>query len=123
MNKLCILIILVIGCSFAGQAQEKRDTIHARNVMAQRTAIRDELGLSKEQAKKLKGVNQDFRSRMQTLKSDSTLSRQQRRERSRNLLKERDEQVDKILTPDQQKKFHEMERQRANKRKFQEEEQ
>lgn len=122
MIKTTLVILTLLVCSLGSYAQEKRDTIRPANKVTpnQRQVMRDELGLSKEQAKKLKTINQDFRSKMQTVKGDSTLTRVQRKEKSRELLKSRSEEVDKILTADQQKKFHELERQQMAKRKNQE---
>jgi Spy/CpxP family protein refolding chaperone len=119
MIKITLIILTIVAFTLGSYAQEKRDTIRPANKVTpnQRQMMRDELGLSKEQAKKLKTINQDFRSKMQSVKGDSTLTRGQRKEKSRELLKSRSEEVDKILTPDQQKKFHELERQQMAKRK------
>jgi hypothetical protein len=121
MIKPALIFIALIIC-LGSFAQEKRDTIRPVNKVTpnQRQVLRDELGLSKEQARKLKTINQDFKGKQQVLKSDSTLSRIQRREKNKALLKERSDAVDKILTPDQQKKFHELERKQMARRKQQE---
>jgi len=115
MNKLTWLIIILVSCSLTVMAQEKRDTIHRSSPPSAKAQMRDELGLSKEQAKKLKAVNQDFRSRRQTIENDTALTKSERREKSRGLAKDREAEINKILTPEQQKKFHDIRRQRLEK--------
>jgi hypothetical protein len=103
-------------------AQEKRDTIRSidRKQMinarqAQKTLI-DSLDLTKTQAKKFKELNREFRTRVKELRENTQLSAADRKERSRELLHKRKQELQKILTPEQLEKYRRMiKEQRENK--------
>lgn len=69
------------------------------------------LGLSEEQAGKIKAVFESQRPAMQALRDDQSLSRDQRREKMMELRKTADAEISAILTPEQKTKWEEMRQQ------------
>jgi len=72
------------------------------------------LGLSDDQAQKVATVFESQRPAMQTLRDDTSLSRDQRREKMREIHKDIQSQLAGILTPDQMAKW---EQERAEREK------
>lgn len=104
MKVLTGITLLLLAASLQTTAQEKRDTIHFKPTTDKKIKLRDELGLSKKQAKELKSSNKDFKEKAQQIKSDTTINRQERRQMMKSLLKERSAKVDSVLTPEQREK-------------------
>jgi hypothetical protein len=105
MKKMTVLLACIIALQVTATAQ--RDTIRTSMPRQEQSKhpLKDELNLSKEQGKKLKGINKEFKEKSDAVRSDSTLSQTARREKMGALLKERNENIKKILTPEQQEKF------------------
>lgn len=117
MKKLIVILLIITGCQLAASAQEKRDTIRGENKVAQRVKMKNELGLSKEQGKKMKELNEGFKTRLQAIKNDSTLTTEQRKEKNQVVLEERKQKVNEILTPDQQAKYRQLGKDNMKERK------
>jgi protein CpxP len=66
------------------------------------------LNLSSDQQAKLKPILEDQRKQMETVHSDSSLSREDRMSKMQDLRKSSDEQIKGVLNPDQQKSFDKM---------------
>lgn len=116
MRKILSLVCLLFLFTGISRAQEPRDTIHASSRVTGRPNMRDILGLSRDQAKKLKALNQDFRQQAEALKSDSTLDDRTRREKHHALMMERNRKMMDILTPEQQEKLRAYRKEHPRKR-------
>ncbi|RYY99765.1 MAG: hypothetical protein EOO11_03830 [Chitinophagaceae bacterium] len=66
--------------------------------------MQQELNLSAEQQQRMKTVNTEFRTKMEALRNDQSLSQEQRRSKHQELAQAHREQLKAILTPEQQEK-------------------
>lgn len=66
------------------------------------------LGLSADQEAKWKDISQQQKAALDALRDDKTVSREDRRAKAMDLMKQYADQHRAILTPDQQKEFDEM---------------
>jgi Spy/CpxP family protein refolding chaperone len=111
---LSLLLLTVFTC----HAQEKkRDTIGYQPTTKEKIKIKRELGLSKKQVKELKASNSDFKQQLQDIKTDSTLSQQERREALKNLQQQRRQKMDSVLTPAQQEKIKALRKEKREQKK------
>ena len=105
MKIIYSLLSLLLLTVLTSQAQEKRDTIGYHPTTKEKIKIKRELGLSKKQVKELKASHSDFKQQLQNIKTDSTLSQQERREALKDLHQQRQQKMDSVLTPEQQEKI------------------
>jgi len=68
---------------------------------------KDELNLTKEQGTELKEINKNFKEKARSIKENTSLSQEQKKEQFSKLNVERKEKLNTILTPEQQQKFNE----------------
>ncbi len=73
-----------------------------------------QLNLTTDQQGKVLDVLKSEQSQMQSLHSDSSLSQEDRRSKAMDIHKTSNEQIRALLTPDQQKKFDEMQSRHGN---------
>ena len=78
--------------------------------------LKKELNLTANQEAKLKGIFEEFRTKAQSLRSNSSLSQEQRKEQMKSLMQQYMSQGKSVLTPEQAKKFDEMKSKRQNRR-------
>jgi Spy/CpxP family protein refolding chaperone len=123
MNKCILILVSILILSLTLNAQEKRDTIRSVNkstvatAKQKRNAIIDSLDLTKAQSKKLKALNKEFRVQLKDVKENNQLSAAERKEKNRDLLMKRQEELRKILTADQFAKYQQLMKQyRGNKK-------
>jgi len=123
MNKYIFLFVPLLILSLTLSAQEKRDTIHSVNKSStasakqKRNAIIDSLDLTKAQSKKLKALNKEFRAQLKDIKENNQLSTAERKERNKDLLKKHQEEIRKILSPDQFAKYQQLMKQYSGSKK------
>ncbi|MEO5599663.1 MAG: hypothetical protein ABIR06_01925 [Cyclobacteriaceae bacterium] len=79
--------------------------------------LKTELNLSDDQYKKMLGINSRMSSRMRSVRSDSTVSRQNSRQEMQKLKAEKNAAVKEILSEDQYKKFLAYEDEKFSKRR------
>lgn len=77
----------------------------------------DDLNLSSDQQRQMKDINESFKSKMQALKQDQSLSAEARKQRRMDILNERHRQMEAILTPEQKKKWQEDKKEWKDERK------
>lgn len=65
----------------------------------------EDLNLSKDQQAKLKTLSEEGRKEMQTIRDNSALNDEQKKEKMQEFQKNQKEKRDKILTPEQSKKL------------------
>jgi len=81
---------------------ERRKAMHDKMVK--------ELGLSDQQQSQLKALHEDGRKQMQAIRNDSSLTKEQKKQKFQELRAQQHEKMNAILTPEQQAKmkdFHE----------------
>lgn len=72
----------------------------------------EQLQLSTEQCSKIQAIQESFAPRTRAIFDDTTLSREQRREKMRPLRTESEAQIRQVLTAGQQTKYDQMQAQR-----------
>ena len=73
--------------------------------------LKDRLGLSDSQTAQVKTILEDGRTKMEALRSNSSLSQDDRRSQAMSLRKAENEKIEALLTPDQKTKFETMQQQ------------
>jgi hypothetical protein len=114
-----LLSLFFLSCTFIPtlQAQEKRDTIRAKNTVEAKQKIADELGLDKKNAKELKEVNKEFAGKLKELRTDSSLTKMQKRTQMRSLMEQREAKLKTILTAEQLAKYKELQKEQIKNRR------
>ncbi|RYZ27934.1 MAG: hypothetical protein EOO10_11180 [Chitinophagaceae bacterium] len=85
------------------------------NFGQQAAFFKKELNLSSDQETKLKGIFQDFQTKSKALRSNTSLSKEQKREQMQSLAKQYMDQGKTVLNADQLKKLDEMKSKRKGK--------
>jgi hypothetical protein len=117
MKHLLSLLLASILFTDGLLAQEKRDTIRAKNSIEAKQKIADELGLDKKKAKELKEVNKEFAGKLKELRTDSSLTKMQKRMQMRSLMEQREAKLKTILTTEQLVKYKELQKEQIRNRK------
>lgn len=112
--------MLFFSCSLVARAQEtvtQQADPQAQNSMHQRQHadrldwLTKQLNLTDEQKAKIKPILANEEKQMRTVREDTSLSQQQKHDRMMQLHDTADSQINDVLTPEQQKKFTELEAQ------------
>lgn len=77
----------------------------------------DELGLSAEQKTKMKEIGQSFKGKMKAIKSDASLSKDQKKMQAGEVSKQHQADVKALLSPEQFTKWEEITKERRAKMK------
>jgi Spy/CpxP family protein refolding chaperone len=127
MKKL-VLTVIVIGALVMGLAAA---TIPARaqDQETQRAGARkmpsaddvvqrlgQKLNLSDDQKAQIKPIIADRQQKMQAIRSDTSMRRDQKRPQMKSIMEDSDKKINAILTPDQQKQYAELEQQMRERR-------
>jgi Spy/CpxP family protein refolding chaperone len=78
--------------------------------------FKKELNLTADQESKLKGIFQEFRTKAKDIRSNNSLTQEQKKTQIRSLAQQYMAQGKTVLTPEQAKKFDELKGKRWNKR-------
>jgi Spy/CpxP family protein refolding chaperone len=78
--------------------------------------LQDQLGLSVEQMQKLKAHRESQKAKMDALLEDSTLNKDQKREKMRSIMESGRSEIESILTPAQLEKMKQLRLERMAKR-------
>lgn len=97
------------------QASDAMNTAQQSSVDSRLQAISDKLNLSDDQKTKLKPILQDESSQLKALKSDTSMSSEQKMDKAKEIRASHKSQIDAILTPDQQQKWQQMKDQAMDK--------
>lgn len=100
-----------MGMGKKGKAFGKRGDMRGQSAF-----LKKELNLTAAQETKLKSIFEEFRTKAQGLRSNSSLSQEQRKEQMKSLAQQYMSQGKAVLTPEQAKKFEEMKGKRFNRR-------
>jgi len=123
---LIILIVLAAGLSLAQTSQEsqapaaeKHAGMHhnGESVDQHLQMLSDRLNLTDDQKAKLKPILQDQMQQMKAVHEDSSLSREQKRDKLKSIHESFGDQIKAVLTPEQQTKFKQMRQEQMEKHK------
>ncbi len=114
INKFSVITGLALGslvaCSNLAMAQDQKPGGGRRGPSVEQRMERmtEELKLTDEQKPKVKAVLEDSQKKQQELFSDSSVSREDRREKMRGIRDNEDKKLKEILTADQNSKLEKM---------------
>lgn len=114
-----IIGVFSITASYAQSTPPQRENKEARpgerrggwNMMD----MYKDLNLTKDQEAKLKTINEEQREKFQALREDKSLSDDSRREKMRELQKDRQDKINAVLTKEQQEKLTAKMKERGNR--------
>ena len=85
---------------------------HAPNPDRMATHLQKKLNLSEDQVNQIKPVLQDRAQQLSALRSDTTLSQQDRRTKARDIIKDSNTKIEAVLNDTQKQQFEQMRQQR-----------
>ncbi len=97
-----------------GKKEDRKDG-QAGKGMQRGEGFQKDLGLSADQQQKMEQLRNDFRNRFSSLRSDNSLTDDQKKAKIQDIRKQQQEQMKSILTPEQIQKM-ESQRQQRNKK-------
>jgi protein CpxP len=128
-SMLTILMLLAAGLTFAQPSQESQAPTPNKHAGMQRGESADQhlqmlsekLNLTDDQKAKLKPILQDQMQQMKAVREDSSLSEEQKRAKMKPIHDTLHDQINAVLTPEQQAKFKQMRQEQMQKHKGMEE--
>lgn len=109
---ICFSAVLVNA-----QDMEKKEMTTQDRVVKQTDRLTKELGLSEDQAAKLFIINKEFGEQMDMRKEEGKADREAKKKETEALRQAHSEKINALLTPEQQKKFLEIQHAQKDKRK------
>lgn len=115
----CFVVLLLFGFSSTARAQdtatqqsstqaESQNGAHHMQHQSRLEYMSKELNLTDDQKAKIKPVLEDEMSKMKSVRDDTSLSQDQKRDKMKDIRENTDSQITGVLTPDQQKKYEDM---------------
>ena len=121
---LTILVLSAPGVTFAqtspqASTPDKHAGMRQKGMSAEQhlQMLSEKLNLTDDQKAKLKPILQDELQQMKTVREDTSLSEDQRRAKMKSIHESLHEQINAVLTPEQQTKFKEMQQEGMGKHK------
>lgn len=118
MRKLTLLVVLAIAAlgpltrpTFAGDAGKDRGKGRGSGEMLER--LKKELSLTDNQVTKIKPILEDQAKQVRALREDKSTPNDQKRTKYREIMQKSQNEIGKILTPDQKKKWEEATKERG----------
>ncbi|HZS72007.1 MAG TPA: hypothetical protein VFA13_09230 [Candidatus Acidoferrum sp.] len=99
----------------ASQQQEQSHASQQSSVDARLNHLSEELNLTQEQKTKLRPILADEAQQLQAIHNDTSLSREQKMAKMKEVRDSHQPQINEILTPEQQKKWAEMKKEAREK--------
>jgi Spy/CpxP family protein refolding chaperone len=119
---LTIVVVLTTGLLLAGQTYPAPQTPPAQGQPAMGTTaethlqmLTEKLNLTDEQKAKLKPVLQDQDQQLKAVRDDTSLSQEQKSAKKKAIHESFHEQINSVLTPEQQAKFKQMKQEAMEK--------
>jgi len=100
---------------FAKLKTLRPDSTHHEMQHMQKENLTTRLNLSPEQSEKLQAMQEKTQQEMQQLQQDSSITEANKKLRMEQLKKQRREELQTLLTPDQQRRYKEMQTRKKNK--------
>jgi protein CpxP len=124
-STLTTLFVLTAGLLFAGQTSQPPQTPSTPGQSAMGTTasgpdahlqmLTEKLNLTDDQKAKLRPILQDQEQQLRAVHDDTSLSQEQKRAKKKAIHESFHEQINAVLTPEQQAKFKEMKHQGMEK--------
>lgn len=121
---LAILVLSAAGVTFAqtspqASTADKHAGMHQKGESAEQhlQMLSEKLNLTDDQKAKLKPILQDQMQQMKAVREDSSLSEDQKRAKMKSIHESLHDQINAVLTPEQQAKFKQMQRDEMEKHK------
>ncbi|HEX2662221.1 MAG TPA: hypothetical protein VHM93_05270 [Candidatus Acidoferrum sp.] len=121
---LAILVLSAAGATFAqtspqASTADKHAQMHQKGESAEQhlQMLSDKLNLTDDQKAKLKPILQDQMQQMKAVREDSSLSEDQKRTKMKSIHESLHDQINAVLTPEQQAKFKQMQHDQMEKHK------
>jgi periplasmic protein CpxP/Spy len=92
---------------FAGAQTATGTDNSAANANTQKQSGKNELGLNADQKSQIKQIRQNEKQQIQAVKTDNSLSKDQKKAKIKDIRQNSTSQINGLLTPEQQKKFAE----------------
>lgn len=108
MKKLFLSLIILASVSLTAFSQK------SENRRGNRQNAAKELNLTEDQQQKMKSINEDFKSKIDALKADQSLSKEAKQDKMKELFGTKRTEMQALLTPEQQTKMKEMREKRKN---------
>ena len=99
--KLLSIVIILFAFTINAEAQTKHNK-------KERNEMMKSLNLSKQQKQQLKAFHKSGKSERETIKNNTALSQEQKKEKMEQLHKEKHDKMESILTPEQKQKMLQM---------------
>ena len=119
-----ILVLSAAGVTFAqtspqASTPDKHAAVHQKGESAEQhlQMLSEKLNLTDDQKAKLKPILQDQMQQMKAVREDSSLSEDQRRAKMKSIHESLHDQINAVLTPEQQAKFKQMQHEEMEKHK------
>lgn len=112
MKKIFLAVALIASISLTSYAQRKN---HIDGEWNRSSYSVKELNLSDEQSQKIRSINKEYRTKVLALRSDSTLSKDDKNTKRKSFAEQKQTAINAILTTEQQSKFKEYEQKRFGK--------
>lgn len=115
MKKVIVvaLVALISVCSLF--AQEKKQDRRRMDPSKRMEQLITELKLDEKQAAEVREVEKSFREEMMKNRDSAKEEREKMREKMETMKKDRDKKMEEILTPEQYKKYQEMQTSRESR--------
>jgi protein CpxP len=122
---LTILMLLAAGLTFAQPSQESQTPTpdkhpgmhHEESADQHLQMLSEKLNLTDDQKAKLRPILQDQMLQMKAVREDSSLSQEQKRAKMKSIHESSHDQINAVLTPEQQAKFEQMRKEQMEKHK------
>ena len=126
---LTIIVFLAAGLAFAQPSQESQTPTpdkhpglhHEESADQHLQMLSEKLNLTDDQKAKLRPILQDQMLQMKAVREDSSLSEEQKRAKMKSIHESSHDQINAVLTPEQQAKFEQMRKEQMQKHKGMEE--
>lgn len=121
---LIVLILLAAGLTFAQTSQEQQAPTpdkhagmhhHAESVDQLLQTLSQKLNLSDDQKANIKPILQDQMQQMKAVRTDSSLSEEQKRAKIKSIHDSSHDRINAVLTPEQQAKLKQMKQEQMPK--------
>lgn len=123
---LAVLMLSAAGLTFAQPSQESQAPTPNQHAGVQHNGesvdqhlqmLSEKLNLTDDQEAKLKPIVQDLMQQTKAVHDDSSLSPEQKRTKMKSIHESFHDQINAVLTPEQQTKFKQMQREHMGKHK------
>lgn len=117
MNKLFVLFALILTATFA-QAQTTQVAENpTERAHTQALRLQKQLGLSEDQTAKVEAIYLSCHGEVETIKNDAAKTQEEKDNATTIVRKEKEKEIQALLTPDQLIRYNEIKTARENRKK------